>query len=370
MKKTFPFLLRYLAVVTVSCLLAFIISQSKVDASANIKSIAIAPLPHDVAKASVGPYDAPGEIDIDTTEAVWRDTVRQRNIPVRIFSPKMTQNKIDGTPSGVYPVILFSHGLGGTREGGAIWGEHWASHGYIVLHLQHPGSDEAIWKGKSQIDAIESLKAAYTIENSRLRIGDVNFSLDEIARLKKAQETPWANADLSRIGMAGHSFGSQTTLAVAGQKLPMPGFKSTRDDRIKAAIAFSPNARLKAGLEMQFGSIAMPFFSITGTKDAAVMNDGTRAGDRLIPYQKMPAGEKYLTVFEGGDHMVFGGHKLEGRRPETARDREIQADVKAGTQAFWDSTLKQDESAKKWLTSSDGSGFRSTLIAGDIFEYK
>ena len=370
MKKTLPFLWRYLAVVMVSCMLAFVISQSKVDASATVKSNGhIAPA-HAVTKASIGPYDTPGEFDIAITEAVWHDAVRQRDIPVRIFSPRMTQNKIEGAPSTVFPVILFSHGLGGTREGGAIWGEHWASHGYIVLHLQHAGSDEAIWKGKSPNDAIDSLKAAYSIENSRLRIGDVNFALDEIARFKQSKMTPWVSADLGRIGMSGHSFGSQTTLAVAGQKLPMPGFKSTRDDRIKAAIAFSPNARLKTALDTQFGSISMPFFSITGTKDAAVMNDGTKAEDRLIPYKKMPAGEKYLTVFEGGDHMVFGGHVLGGRRPETDRDREIQADVKAGTQAFWDSTLKQDEAAKKWLASMDGSGFKSTLIAGDMFENK
>lgn len=370
MKKTLPLLWRYLAVVMVSCLLAFVISQSKVDASATVKSNANATPGYAVTTASIGPYDSPGEFDINTTEAVWHDAVRQRDVPVRIFSPKMTQNKVEGATSGAFPVILFSHGLGGTREGGAIWGQHWASHGYIVLHLQHAGSDEAIWKGKSPNEAIESLRASYSIENSKLRIGDVNFVLDQMARLKQTKVTPWVNADLNRIGMSGHSFGSQTTLALAGQKLPMPGFKSTRDDRIKAAIAFSPNARLKTALDTQFGSISMPFFSITGTKDAAVMNDGTKAEDRLIPYQKMPAGEKYLTVFEGGDHMVFGGHGLGGRRLETARDREIQTDIKAGTQAFWDSTLKQDMAAKKWLTSVDGSGFKSTLIAGDMFENK
>ena len=370
MKKTLPFLWRYLAVVMVSCLLAFVISQSKVDASVTVKNNGVAAPANTVAMTSVGPYDTPGEYDVAATEAVWHDAARQRDIPVRIISPSVTQNKMAGVPGTFFPVILFSHGLGGSREGGAIWGQHWASHGYIVLHLQHAGSDDAIWKGKSPNEAIESLKVAYSIENSRLRIGDVNFALDEIARLKQSKVAPWGNADLSRIGMSGHSFGSQTTLAVAGQKLPMPGFKSTRDDRIKAAIAFSPNARLKTGLDAQFGSISMPFFSITGTKDTAVMNDGTKAEDRLIPYQKMLAGEKYLTVFEGGDHMVFGGHGLGGRRPETARDREIQADVKAGTQAFWDSTLKQDVAAKKWLTSRDGSGFKSMLIAGDVFENK
>jgi predicted dienelactone hydrolase len=146
--------------------------------------------------------------------------------------------------------------------------------------------------------------------------------------------------------------------------------KPARDDRIKASIAFSPNARIKVALDKQFGSIKIPFFSVTGTKDGSVLDDKTTVEDRLVPYQKMPAGEKYLTVFEGGDHMVFGGHVLNGRRPETPRDREIQTDVKAATLAFWNSTLKQDATAKKWLASQADDGFKSMLLAGDVFENK
>ena len=70
--------------------------------------------------------------------------------------------------------------------------------------------------------------------------------------------------------------------------------------------------------------------------------------------------------FLDGDHMVFGGQPLGGRRPETARDRDIQAGVKAATLAFWDATLKQDAVAKTWLQQD----FKSTLIAGDTFFHK
>ncbi len=370
MKKTLPFLWRYLAIVAVSCLLAFTISQSKVDASAAVpatihRGSGIATTAAAVV-AATATYETAGPFEIVTADAIWRDENRKRDIPVRIFSPKTMEK----TTNALFPVILFSHGLGGSREGGATWGQHWASHGYIVLHMQHVGSDEAVWKDKKIADRVGELKSAMTIDNSQLRIGDVGFVLDQIARLNKAQITPWVNADMSHMGMSGHSFGAQTTLAVAGQKLPLPGAKPTLDARIKAAIAFSPNARLKTALDTQFGSISMPFFSITGTKDVAMLTDDTQAEDRRIPYQKMPTGGKYLAVFEGGDHMVFGGHVLNKRRPETARDHIIQEEVKAATLAFWDSTLKQDSSAQKWLTSSTGNSFKAMLAAGDSFENK
>lgn len=390
MKKALPVLWRYLAVVAVSCLLTFVISQSKVDAStvaAELPSqlsqpttittaLSPAPTPTPTTKKTVASgYEAPGQFEIVTTDATWRDPVRNRDIPVRILTPRSSERTAITSKSsdfsGSYPVILFSHGLGGSREGGETWGKHWASHGFIILHMQHAGSDEAVWRDTKPLERMGKLKAAANLENTKLRIGDVAFVIDEIIRLNKAKAPLWVNADVSKIGMSGHSFGAQTTLAVSGQRAPIPGIASALNPNIKAAIAFSPNARTKFSLERQFGDISMPFFSITGTEDGSVLlNDGTTPATRKIPYQNMPAGEKYLAVFEDGDHMVFGGHKLSGRRPETARDREIQADVKAATLAFWDSTLKQDVNATKWLKNRNEGGFSASLAAGDQFEYK
>jgi len=315
----------------------------------------------------VASFAMPGPFSVESDDGVWHDAARERDIPVRILSPCPGAAATAAEKDMAYPVIIFSHGLGGSREGGALWGRHWASHGYIVVHLQHIGSDEAVWKDKKPHDAVGSMKRAMNLENSRLRIGDVKFALDEMARLRDAGAAPFKHADLARIGMSGHSFGAQTTLAVAGQLLlPLPGVAGTREARIVAAIAFSPNARVKIGLDRQFAGITLPFFSVTGTRDGSVLDDRTRYEDRLAPYEKMPAGDKYLASFVDGDHMVFGGHALGGRRPETTRDREIQNGVKAATLAFWDATLKRDASARDWLQRD----FKSTLIAGDSFTFK
>src|SRR5258706_5091798 len=163
----------------------------------------------------------PGPFWVESDDGVGREAGRERDIPVRILAPCRSAAETAGEKDMAYPVIIFSHGLGGSREGGALWGRHWASHGYIVVHLQHIGSDEAVWKDKKPHDAVGSMKRAMNLENSRLRIGDVKFALDEMARLRDAGAAPFKHADLARIGMSGHSFGAQTTLAVV-RRAPLP----------------------------------------------------------------------------------------------------------------------------------------------------
>ncbi len=52
------------------------------------------------------------------------DAARNRDIPVRVYLP---------TNTAAMPVVLFSHGLGGNREGSKFMGEHWAGRGYVAV---------------------------------------------------------------------------------------------------------------------------------------------------------------------------------------------------------------------------------------------
>jgi predicted dienelactone hydrolase len=57
-------------------------------------------------------------------DLVVSDRDRAREIPLRVSLP------LDGSPA---PVVLFSHGLGGSREGNAYLGTHWALRGYAAV---------------------------------------------------------------------------------------------------------------------------------------------------------------------------------------------------------------------------------------------
>ncbi len=360
-----------LAVVVVSSFLAFVISRQQASAEqapwappdGRLNAAASANTA-DVATKVKPDFAAAGAYRVDTALATWRDIARMRDVPVKVYFPAIGQT---GKPASTFPVVLFSHGLGGSREGGKRWAEHWASHGYVVVAMQHPGSDESLWKGAPPREIASKMKAGMTLSNLTLRIDDVHFVIDEIIRRTEAREAAFANADPKRLGMSGHSFGAQTTLAVTGQQSSTAVAVRVLDKRIGSAIAFSPNARNQNALSRQFGNIKPPFFSITGTEDGSVLEDSTKPEHRRLPFENMPAGQKYLVVFEGGDHMVFGGHGFGLRRPETARDKKIQVDVMASTLAFWSATLKQDAVARNWLEKGD---FPATLTAKDVFEYK
>jgi predicted dienelactone hydrolase len=354
-RKAFPFFWKYLLVVLTSCGLAFVISNHA-----------------QAAVTMTNPYEKIGAYAIEKFDEDWRDDKRERTMPVRIYVPKVINavNAINPSETPLlFPVIVFSHGLGGSVAGGKTWGQHWASHGFIVVHLQHIGSDESVWKGKRETAAIGDMKAAMSMTNLGLRVGDVHFALDEITKRVKEKNPLFARADLTKIGMSGHSFGAQTTLSVAGQNSPSTRGQTGFDKRIKSAIALSPNARNKTNLDKQFGDIRMPFFSITGSLDGAVLNDQTEVAHRMLPYKHMPANDKYLLVLADGDHTIFGGHNPTARRAAQPRDEEIQRLVKSATLAFWQSTLNADAKATQWLQDRK-SGFKATLLSNDVFENK
>ena len=356
-RKAFPFFWKYLLVVFTSCGLAFVISHQA-----------------QAAVALTNPYEKVGTYAIEKIDQDWRDDKRERTMPVRIYVPKLNAasavNKADAfETTTLFPVIIFSHGLGGSIAGGKTWGQHWASHGFIVVHLQHIGSDESVWKGKRETAAIGDMKSAMSMTNLGLRVGDVHFAIDEIIKRAKEKDKLFALADTTKIGMSGHSFGAQTTLSVAGQNSPAARGQTGLDKRIRAAIALSPNARNKTNLDKQFGDIRMPFFSITGSLDGSVLNDQTEVVHRTLPYKHMPANDKYLLVLAEGDHMIFGGHNPTARRAAQPRDNEIQRLVKSATLAFWQSTLNADAKATEWLKDSK-SGFKAALLPNDIFENK
>jgi predicted dienelactone hydrolase len=371
-RQAMPLFWRYLAVVATSCLLAFVIStQARASTQAPLKA---APIETASADTSAHAYASAGPATVQVIEETWRDAARGRDVPVRIYTPAA-----DTAPKEKLAIVLFSHGLGGNRAGGKAWGEHWASHGFVSVHIQHAGSDDSIWKSKRAAQAEADLKGAMTINNLSLRVGDVHYVLDELGRRARADAGwPWRALDQSRIGMSGHSFGAQTTLAVSGLQSAGVGGMAGYDKRITASIALSPNARNKRALDKQFGGITMPFMSITGTLDGAVLNDDTKPTDRELPFRHMAPGNKYLLVMDGGDHMVFGGHTLGSRRAETARDREIQADVKAASVAFWKAHLRNDASARTWLASTAAmsesnsmkSSLRGSLAAADRYEIR
>jgi predicted dienelactone hydrolase len=294
---------------------------------------------------------------VETVKFDWVDAKRNRKVPVKIYYPK------DG--KGPFPVIIFSHGLGGSRDGYEYLGRYWAAHGYVSVHVQHLGSDTSVWQGVPADEVKQALeKAIVNPKNILNRPLDVTFAIDEVAKLNQDNPVFKGRLDLEHIGMAGHSFGSYTTLAIAGE-LFASGSLSWADPRVKAAIPMSPSVpRNKNGLEESFSKIKIPCFHMTGTLDDSPVGN-TKAADRRLPFDHIHGADQFLVTFNGGDHMVFSG-RLAG---EAAREKDpvFQNLICLGSTAFWDAYLKDDAKAREWLI---GNGFTTALSDDGKFEKK
>jgi predicted dienelactone hydrolase len=293
---------------------------------------------------------APEIVDCEVT-----DGQRQRDIPIRVYLPPVK------SPS---PVILFSHGLGGSREGSAYLGKHWAARGYVAVFLQHPGSDTSVWKDKPRRKRMAAMREAANRRNFLLRVKDIPTVLDQLERWNKTDEHVLAGKlNLKKIGMSGHSFGAKTTQAVSGQR-NKGGREIFTDPRIVAAVVMSPSRPRRGIPQAAFGKVSLPWLLMTGTKDIAPFGN-TGMESRLAVYPALPTGGKYELVLHGAEHSVFTERALpmdsEPRNPNHHRA------IMALTTAFWDSYLLNDSSAKDWL---DGAGPRSVLEKDDTWQMK
>lgn len=306
------------------------------------------------ADSTYDPMAVPSAAQVQTTDFTIVDANRSREIPVRVYALP------DNTPS---PVVLFSHGLGGSRENNPYLGNHWAARGYVCVFLQHPGSDSSVWQDAPLGQRYRILQQAANLDNFMLRAADVPAVLDQLATWNADPNHPLGGMlDLAHVGMSGHSFGAVTTQAVSGQAFM--GEASLTDPRIRAATAFSPSAPRVGRAERAFGSVAIPWMLMTGTEDnAPIGNIDVEA--RLEVFPALPPGGKYEVVLFGAEHSAFGDRALPGESgmPNPNHHRVILA----LSTAFWDAWLKEDPFARAWL---DSDGPETVLETDDRWQRK
>ena len=291
-------------------------------------------------------------VPAETYTEEWTDTARQRIVPVRIYLPEATQTE-------KCPIVLLSHGLGGSREGFPYLGEYWAKHGYIVIAMQHPGSDREAVARRPGSTVVGSMNEAINAENAQARVADVKFVLDELARRIETDDKLKGRLDLEKIAMGGHSFGAQTALSIAGR------FPFEPEPRIKVAIAMSPSLPTSVGATALLRRIKIPMLHLTGTKDNSPIRPEFKPIERRVPFDNINAPGQYLVIFNDGDHMLFSGHARPfGLSP---MERECQPIIQELTLKFLDATLRQDTKSQEWL---NGSGITELLGNKATFEKK
>ncbi|MFI8619043.1 alpha/beta hydrolase family protein [Acidovorax sp. NPDC077693] len=244
------------------------------------------------------------------------------------------------------PLMLFSHGMGGSRGNYGYLGRHWASNGVASLHVQHVGSDYSVWGG-NPLTLVSRLQSAADETEAVHRVCDLRFALDHL--LSADHPVTGLHINPRRIVAAGHSYGANTTLLAIGARVQRSGqWRCFRDGRISAAVILSaPPFYGEPDLPAILDQVAIPTLHVTTTDDV-IWIPGKHSGveDRVAVYDAMPDRRKALVMYQGGSHSVFtdragpGGPQL---------NQQIKAATRELSLAFMDQTFGTDGSAlQRW----------------------
>lgn len=295
-------------------------------------------------------------------DETWQDSRRQRAVPVRIRWPQSAA-PVDG-----WPVVVYSHGLGGSRVGGDVWGQAWADAGFVVLHLQHAGSDIGAVRGAAtSFRDRAALRSLGSAEQLLARLQDVVFAIDEIAR-RKTSDKAWRFVRSDAVGMAGHSFGAHTTLGVGGQTFP--GHPGIKEPRIAALIALSPTLPAIGDANRAFVAVIHPTLCITGTRDDDVVGNNATPDKRAAVFAALPPGNKAMLLLKDADHMTFGGvtGRAAGILPREAVSTQLQPQhhqlIARISTDWWRAHLMGDLKAKVRLQKPAGLAALDSWQAG------
>ncbi len=220
-----------------------------------------------------------------------RDNERNRDLQLTIDYP---------TRGGPHPLIFISPGFGGSHRGYVGLASYWAANNYVVVRVNH--GDRTM-----NVQTAEDIWANATPADWRNRVRDLTFVLDSIGTLTQRYPELEGKIDLTKVGVAGHSYGAHTAMLVAGART-FPGGVSYADPRIKAIVVMSPQGPSETrGLTSEsFTELRVPALFMTGTRDQGI-TDAETPEWRAEAFRLAPAGDKWLVTVEGAGHTTFAG---------------------------------------------------------------
>ena len=172
-----------------------------------------------------------------------------------------------------YPLILFSHFSGGDRRSSSYVCAFLANAGYVVASMDH--SERTMPRPSEAHDETEKNARMQALIASR--VPDMLFLLE---RMLETHDAP-AQVDPERIGIAGHSFGGWTALA-------MP----SREPRTRAVVALAPAGSrhprpgvIPATLDLRW-SHPVPTLIVAGECDITTPLSGVRDIYERLPEPK------------------------------------------------------------------------------------
>jgi predicted dienelactone hydrolase len=264
------------------------------------------------------------------TVAVWYPTAR---LPKKFEygGPTIGEVAVNAkiiTKQGPYPLLVFSHGYGGSGLGSVFLTEPLAARGWIVAAPDHHDRYSAvrIRSGqKKHFDRLGLLKHAREISNSSsedrdaylYRLDEIKLLLDRILQSERFGKS----IDKNKIAIGGHSFGGFTALGLCGT------IPERRDDRIKGVLLYSTGAGGYLFEENELAGVKMPSMYFLGERERR-QKRGTKTMTALADrvYRNLTA-PKYFLEVRGANHFSFNNRFTNKRSARFLSGTEEQFEV-------------------------------------------
>ncbi|WP_330178974.1 hypothetical protein OHB26_20950 [Nocardia sp. NBC_01503] len=197
------------------------------------------------------------------------------------------------TGSGRFPILLNSPGLDDTTGLNTAQAEDLASHGYIVVAINHTHESFAVQfpDGRTERSAVPLDSPMNVLSDQLLptRVADARFVLDQLTAAASHSDTSPAlpqhladDLDLTKVGMFGHSLGGTTTAQTmhddsriaAGVNLDGPILGSVATDGLDRPL-------------LMFASDTSPWFGNPGWEPNWATNTGVKLPLRIAGTRHM-----------------------------------------------------------------------------------
>ncbi|NNL41976.1 MAG: hypothetical protein HKO79_05735 [Desulfobacterales bacterium] len=261
-------------------------------------------------------YPKKGE-ERELTAAVWYPTAAQPKL-YNYGGPTMGNIAFNATPLAkgvIYPLLVFSHGYGGSGLGSVFFTEQLAARGWVVVAPDHHDRHSVVRIRTGQKKdfnrrgfLLHAGKIASSSPDDRInylyRLDEMKLAIDRMLNHPLFGKL----IDRNRIALGGHSLGGFTALGLCGT------IERRFDPRVKAVLLFSTGSGGYLYRETELARVKIPSMLFMGERERNQLRGSKTMSEVSGKIHRNLSPPKYFLEIKGASHFSFNNRFAENRR--------------------------------------------------------